>query len=447
MKKIITFLLTGLGIISFSWQYGTSMQKSIGNGFKHAFEKALDCKIEGNVEKVSLFSPTITLTDVSVAPADRSTGWKWTAKKYVTKFSWWHLFYHRCLDLQIDMSDVVAHTDCDNNNFTILPHLQKMALGDPMMPIFIKNINLEKATFIATDSSKNKKISLSWNSKTKRVGQALHTHMTLIDGEFGQNEKQYIKILKGVCEAEVISEPELSQCKLQSSCKLIIDNLFKEPLECEIEGHWDLDKGLFNIKTSNQSLAVSRLHMKIADKVWSASVKGRFPLTLLSDLNIALPMPFEGIGFFELNAIFNDEMPKIHGTLATKNVMPLCSEISCSFDNNDNQWQGNILLENNQYGNVYGVWKWDPGHNDGLLTVCNVTPFYIPCFTHYVIKPQEMKMHMHLNSQGVYEGSYTGILTAQEQRCALEGDFSIKNNKLLLSSEIDLNSLQSLLNI
>src|SRR5262245_59348128 len=145
IKQIFTGLLLGLIITIISLQTDPYIKKTINEGFKQAFADALDCTIECTIDKINFLQPGLELSDVTVTPRNGARGWKWTAKKYDMYCSWWHLITKKIVNLHVDMNEVNASTDMVNGQLAIMPHLQKMAVGDPNVPMSTDYINLRKA--------------------------------------------------------------------------------------------------------------------------------------------------------------------------------------------------------------------------------------------------------------------------------------------------------------
>lgn len=196
IKQFLCGIILGLIITIASLQYNPHVIQIIGDGFQQAFEQALDCKLTCTLDRVNLFSPAIVLSDVTVLPSQNANGWQWHAKKYVMYCSWWHLLLHGTIDLCVEMDDVVAESDFANGTLAIMPHLQKMAVGDPNVPMFVKYINLEKATFITHDHVHKREMALTWKSKTKKMGAWLRSHINVLDGSYRCNEKSMCILLR-----------------------------------------------------------------------------------------------------------------------------------------------------------------------------------------------------------------------------------------------------------
>ena len=321
IKQFLCGIILGLILSIASLQYDPYVQKVIGDGFKMAFEQALDCKLDCRVEYINLFSPTIVLSDVTVTPSKNAHGWQWQAQKYVTKFSWIHLLLNGAIDLQVHMNEVIAETDFENGTLAMLPHMQKMAIGDPNVPMLLTTINLEKATFIINDQAKKQKISLTWKSNTQRIGQMVRSHLTLLNGEFAQATIPYIRHLNGIISCDVLETKGMPEFCIKSTCTATVDNVFKKPLVCTLTAKWDQAKKACSLSTNNHALALDQISLH--DQNIEAVIHGKLPLELASDIGnlFAYQMPaIQGAADFNMQLVFDAAIPRAKGEIKIKEM-------------------------------------------------------------------------------------------------------------------------------
>ena len=189
IKQIFSGLLLGIIITIASLQHDPYIKKVIDDGFRQAFQDALDCSIDCTIDEINFLQPGINLCNVTVTPRNGEVGWRWTARQYNMSCSWWHLITKGIVNLYVDMEDVDAYSNLVNGNLAIMPHLEKMAVGDPNVPMVVHYINLRKATFTAVDPDAYLWYSISWKSKTIKQNNRLESQIQIVDGSISHQLK------------------------------------------------------------------------------------------------------------------------------------------------------------------------------------------------------------------------------------------------------------------
>ena len=444
IKQILLGLFLGIIATIASLQYDPYVQKVIGDGFKMAFEQALDCKLDCTVEYINLFCPTIALRDVTVTPSKDAKGWRWQAKKYVTQFTWPHTLLKGTVDLRVHMKDVIAETELENGAMAILPHLQKMAIGDPNVPLLLTTIDLDKSTFIVNDHAKKQKMALSWKSNTQRYGQIVSSHVTLLDGECALAEKKYIHDLNGTIECDVIETTSMPEFRIKSQCCVTVDHIFKEPLVCTLSGQWNENKKACSLHTNNHELAVDEVLISSCNDSVKADIKGRFPLELASEIARLLGTPIsaiQGNGNFKAHVTFDASMPQIEGAMNVQNVhykgIPIFSSVACSFSHLNNQIAAKISVQSANNGSIVGELQYHLQEKHGAFNLHNDAPITVPQLPGWQIKKDDCTLALHLDAQGNLDGNYQVRGCSDTQVHSIEGAIKSSYKKMKITGIAD----------
>ena len=450
-KKIISILFLGLVFTIFSLSYDSKIDHYVGNEFKRAFERALDCKMEGTIEKVKLLSPTISFKNVTVRPVQDIAQWRWTAKKYVTQFSWWHFLYHRSLDLRVQMDEVEVHTTINNGNLLILPHLQKMATGDPNLPLFVKSVVLKNGKLVIDDPVGLRQLSLYYNGQTKRKGSVLHSDIIILNGQLVKNSFPFLQLSEGALSIECDENKGIEHIAIASTGKCTLQNIFDKPLECTITGNWKNNEGIFCFATAEKALQCPEIYVTHVDNQWQMNIKLHCPLDVIMKLlhHSKFPLiPVTGNTLSELTLIWDYPFPLIKGTvgidsLSYKNLSG-CSA-TFSFIHEKGKGKGDLVIAHQQFGSFEGKWDIDIERPEGQISLSNKNKITLPTLKKYYIKPAQCTVSAKLRGEG-YSGKFGTIISNKKNNsCILQGNYSTQNDKVTFDGSIDKKMMHELL--
>jgi hypothetical protein len=243
IKQLLLAIFLGLGAIIAYLPYDPFIQKTIFDGFKQAFEQALECSLDARLDYINLIRPTIALKQVTVTPCANAKGWQWQADTYIMHCSWWHLLWHGSIDLHVYLKNVVARTDLVEGNLAMLGHMQKMAIGDPNVPMIVTAIDLDRATFTIIDPHKKQEYALTWRSKTQRNKAILHSSLEFMHCALALHDARYSCDLQGSIDCDVIEKKVgMPEIRMKTACKGILKDLLDQPLECLLSAQCDTQK-------------------------------------------------------------------------------------------------------------------------------------------------------------------------------------------------------------
>ncbi len=283
IKQIFTGLILGLITIIIALPHNPYIKKVIDDGFRQAFQDSLDCNLECTIDSISFLQPGLELSDVTVMPRNGAKGWKWTAKKYDMYCSWWHLITKGIVNLHVDMYEVNASSEINKDELAIMPHLQRMAVGDPNVPMAVHYINLKKATFTVVDPQADMRYSMSWNSKTIKQGNRLESRIAIADGSIVHQLKKYISNVNGdlFCGVNETGNPELV---IDGDLKATINHVLNQPLTTQCKLQWHYDQGAVRIIHDDQILQIKECSFKTVNDMFHAHATLEFELKRLSAL-------------------------------------------------------------------------------------------------------------------------------------------------------------------
>lgn len=344
IKQIFSGLLLGLIIIIIALPHNPYIKQIIDDGFKQAFADALDCTIECTVDNVNFLQPGLELSDVTVTPRNGAQGWKWTAKKYDMYCSWWHLITKGIVNLHVDMNEVNASTDIIKGELAIMPHLQRMAVGDPNVPMSTHYIHLQKATFAVMDPNAAMRYSMTWKSKTIKQGNRLESRIHIIDGDITHQLKKYANNVQGnlFCGVNETGNPELV---IDGTLGMTINHILKQPITTQCKLEWNYDQGAIRLIHDDQILQIKECRFKTNNDALEIHAVLDFELKCLSALE-RVSIPVMGKGTAVVDVQVNKDTQQLSlavmGTDFGYDKKVYASTFSAQGDYKNNQWTGTL---------------------------------------------------------------------------------------------------------
>lgn len=349
IKQITCGLLLGLILIIIALPHDPFIQEIISDGFKQAFADALDCTIECTIDEINLWKPGLKLSNVTVTPRNGATGWRWTAKKYNMHCTWWHLIRTGTVNLYVDMDTVDANSQIINGELAMLPHMQKMAIGDPNVPMAVEYINLQNASFAVADAKADMAYRLIWNSKTVRYKDRLESAIEILDGNVTHQLRQYINALRGTlsCGVNETGNPELvAEGVITSS----VNHIVNQPLHNQCKISWNMDKGSLEIIHDDAIMRVNKCKFKTIENILYAHIAVDFQLDRIGALPcISIPLRGKGSAIIDMTL---DAIPRISSKVTCANIgyhhTVYVPELLVDLDYNDKKWSGVLHGQTNQ---------------------------------------------------------------------------------------------------
>jgi hypothetical protein len=248
IRKILLGLLLGLIFTLAQLPHDPFFQRLVTRKFTEFFGNAFDCRLTFKRAYIDIWAPALVLEGVQVTPRV-GTGWSWTAKSYSTCCSWWYVWQHKALDLDMCFENLVAESEYTDDGLAIAPHVKKMVLGKPLIPLVVTQLQLLNACFMVNQNGKQLG-HFNWNSCTHDRQGILHSKLQLADGSIflGNQELKQLTADAMVDIAQCAQQPGFT---MQGAC--IIDSNADQPISYTIAASWLCDVGMLDIIGSDST--------------------------------------------------------------------------------------------------------------------------------------------------------------------------------------------------
>lgn len=269
IRKILLGLLLGFIFTLVQLPHDPFFQQLVTGKFTEIFGNAFDCRLAFKHAHIDIWTPALVLEDVQVTP-NEGAGWSWTAKSYSTRCSWWYLWHHKALDLDMCFENLVAESNYHNGDLAIGPHVKKMVLGKPLIPLVITQLQLLNARFIVNQDGKQI-AHFNWNSNTCDRQGILHSKLQLVDGTIlvGNQELKNLTA-QAMCDiAPCVQQPGFT---MQGSC--IFDTHTDKPTLYTATASWICDVGMLDIAGSD----ATAIHCELESEKQTGSFSCTVPL-------------------------------------------------------------------------------------------------------------------------------------------------------------------------
>ena len=269
IRKILLGLSLGFIFTLVQLPHDPFFQQLVTSKFTQIFGNAFDCRLTFKHAHIDIWTPALVLEDVRVTPQE-GTGWSWTAKSYSTRCSWWHLWQHKALDLDMCFENLVAESEYTHEGLAISPHVKKMVLGKPLIPLVVIQLQLDNARFLVNQNSKQI-AHFNWNSCTHDRQGILHSKLQLVDGTILVGNQELKKLTaSAMCDiAPCAQQPGFT---MQGSC--IFDTQANQPTSYTIAASWLADVGMLDIAGSD----ATAIHCELESEKQTGSFSCTVPL-------------------------------------------------------------------------------------------------------------------------------------------------------------------------
>lgn len=180
IRKILLALLLGCFFTLLYLPHDPFFKQMVAQQFAQIFNNAFDCTLSFKQVHIHLWQPSLCFEDIQVEPAQGS-GWKWGATSYSMRCSWWHILSCRSLDLDMGLENFKAESEYYDGVLAIEPHVKKMILGKPIIPITLVQLQINNALLGITQKG-SLFGSFTWNASVHEQDGALHVALQLLDG-------------------------------------------------------------------------------------------------------------------------------------------------------------------------------------------------------------------------------------------------------------------------
>lgn len=246
IRKILLGLLLGFIFTIAQLPHDPFFQRLVTSKFTEFFGNAFDCRLTFKRAYIDIWAPALVLEDVRVTPK-AGAGWSWTAKSYSTRCSWWYLWHHKALDLDMCFENLIAESEYADDGLAIAPHVKKMVMGKPLIPLVVAQLQLLNACFMVNQNGKQLG-HFNWNSYTHDRQGILHSKLQLADGSIlmGSQELKKLTANAMIDIAPCAQQPGFT---MQGSC--VFDTRGHQPISYTIAASWLSDTGTVDIAGSD----------------------------------------------------------------------------------------------------------------------------------------------------------------------------------------------------
>lgn len=248
IRKILLGLLLGFIFTLIQLPHDPFFQQLVTSTFTEFFGNVFECRLTFKRACIDIWAPALMLEDVQVTPRVAG-GWSWSAKSYSTRCSWWHLWYYKALDLDMCFENLVAESEYTQDGLAIGPHVKKMVLGKPLIPLVVTQLQLRNACFKVNQNGK-KIAHFNWNSSTHARQDILHSQLQLIDGSILVGNQE-LKKLTAHAMADIAPCAQQPGFTMQGSC--IFDTHADKSTSYTIAASWLSDVGMLDIAGSDST--------------------------------------------------------------------------------------------------------------------------------------------------------------------------------------------------
>ncbi len=410
LQKLLLALVLGVVCLVFLMQEDSTIQTMIGKRLIAAFESAGECRVQGAVERLNLFSPYIVFKDVVVRPKNATSSWHWQAERATIAMSWWHFLRYGSIDINVILDDVHA-ASAISSKVDFFDHIS--ALGRPAtsdVQIFLQGIDIHRATFEGAHTN-GMQLQLHFDSHSKSIAHAFKTRLFLYDGTLADARVQY---LSGVQGNVTLDAQHGTIIAVDMPCKVM--QLPSAVRDCRITGTWQQSQGDFLLVNHEKTFSVaSHLSLRDADDqhmTFDAHVPARTLAEVIGGTSFAT-MPLDGL--CDIHAKMNlaaAQRGDMHGhmTVATMafKTEPLACTSRVTFNRKHAAWKGGIVCTGKDGQAGGGTWGWDEKLHTGFLAFTNTTTLAVPLCSDWEIKPKACVAKLLCEQGGKVSASMNG---------------------------------------
>ena len=425
IKKIILSLVFGILGTVFALQYDEQVKTAICKGFAHMFQDTFGCTFIGTVASVNFFWPRVTFINVHVTPlVDHE--WHWTADEYTSCFSWWHLLIKGALDLRVYMKKVYAYSTVARTSVAIGPHLQKMFAGPQGMPIILKVVDLNHATFELYDPEHDAGASCSWHSLLQKLDGALISSFTIIDGACTYKGIEVLKKVAGPVRLEIATPPgKEMHLNVIGRMGCMAYNGMHTTDELVCTGTWNGNQGECTLNVADTLSMTLNANTTTQPCL---SFHAAAPLPFVVDILFPVAHGLSGDLLID-GSLSLDESLSAHVTGVVTNVMYKKSELigkaECAFMYHNKQISGTLALAKDDL-KFDGALQWNLDAMQGVLSCANTRSLSYPGIS-YSIDPHGLQAAAQF-TLSTFKGEVTAAFEGPEKfslKAIIAGDSSL----------------------
>lgn len=394
-------------------QHDVRVKNYIGAQYRNVFQHSLNCTFEGSVESVNFISPSITFAHVRVTDP-HNPSWSWSAKRYTTSCSWWHLFLYRKADLRVTLDTFNAVSQMSQNGLAIGSHMQKIFMGvDAGVPLELKSVVFKKASCVLHDEY-DRRVHLAWHSESKKMQGRLKTTGYFVDGSVKGCGGHLFDSLKGSVYADINPSCD-EQTKIDIDCAVDASYLPVGMQRTTFSGTWSGKRGIFSLKNTHEHIMIDPIHMFYDGYCVRCSIRGTAPLESLWRFTTCDATRDEVTGLCSLvcDMRYEDNDCAVTGRVSFDNCAYKQQSLGSgviTYARQAGEWKGSLRAHEDTWYNIKGGWHWSEDTHAGILKISNNDVIRVPGVD-LCIQPGNLHGSFQLNEQNHITGSYRADIT------------------------------------
>jgi hypothetical protein len=444
-KQIFSGLLLGLILTLFIAQRSEWVHRELEHAIQNTFLKTMDSKLTCKVARVNFFWPTLELVNVEVRPLLRlllrqdcegQEGlWRWSAKRYITGFSWLHLLLHRSIGLWIEVHELDVHSAMQSTSVAILPHLKTLVSEVAIdIPVNIDSLAIKHAQLHLADDYAQRTLSLALHADAHVVRGQQKLHLSFLSGTGMQDGVPYFTTLGGTIACTLRDDVLIS---IATDCHCILPQIDAHS-PVFITGSWADAEGKWRIYNAENNLLFDPIMLtKRSEGLW-AFARAQLPISycmfLAAPKNASINhKSMQGTCTFSAQG-YIDKLQQVDGQIVLDGIKHVryLHELTSTiiFSKRDEQWKGSVNASINETAQLQSSWWYDQERDAGELTCTNRTDFTFPSAPYWHILAQGMKIKLARDAQKItidYEGAANHELLETTE--SVQGSVVVENNK------------------
>jgi hypothetical protein len=449
IKYIIIALLLGCSVTVLIMQRDPWVLQVAGEHVKAALAQAGCCQVHGTTEHLNLLYPYVELTDVTVTPCTghARADWYWTAKRLRAYVSWWHLLMYGTLELAVELDDVVGASRIDCDRILIFDHIKALTRDAPTaLPVILQSLNFNRATCTITHEPSAMLCKLSWQSESRRIGNAFKSSIYVLDGSLTYNDRTYLEHVRGTAHMDMYAcDYAAAEFHVDLNAAADVPQLSEKERTCFVVGQWHKNQGSFVVNNAERTVVIEPLEIVSEHGVPVARMKMTFPchylLRLLLPKSAWLTDALSGECHGQAECAIPSGIDKVQGALTAHNItyqgMPCPLVIQTSFARDARQWRGGIVCDSQAAWHSVGSWGFDEQHESGFVALMNKDEFSVPGFASWSVRPRECSLRITKEKQN-FSGGYTckAVQKEQDKNVVLKGTFKADAQAFTLAGSV-----------
>jgi hypothetical protein len=424
IQRILSALFIGCILTVALAQRDPFVRAKIESALIDGIESAGYCTVQGHVTSLNLFSPTVELSDVRVVPKTGSD-WQWGAQKIRAQFSWLHLLLYGSINLSLDIYQYQAHTFVESDaHILLVDHLNTLANAPAVFfPLFLRRLTLHHSSVELRTQLADKKVQLTFDSRTDVVGSKVETHVNLHHGCicYGAQDHCLISDIAGNITMQAAAAPMNQHNPLTARADLTwrVPDLPAGSNLFSAYGSWSLHKGRLNIKNEDQSVLIDPVSITVRDDGCVISSVASAPLDYYMRLcNLtSSTVPVTGKTFSKTTVtVGNGTIQEVEGSVAlsamTWSGAPIDSNALLVFSRTrDGDWSIQSTLNHGLHNKLRARGSFKELDRTGSCRIANVTDIELPYIDDILIKKNSFVVDATLDKNGLISSTYECLLS------------------------------------